>query len=732
MDRSACSLQRAVQLALGRPAAVGMACIAMLPAHVQGAQSERNAPSDTVVVEGARVPDYKTESSSISKLTESVRDTPQAITTVMEQEMSDRAVSTMNDALRTVPGITLGAGETSWQGTNLFLRGFTTRNDMFLDGMRDFGYYYRDAFNNAGIEVLKGPASFLFGRGSTGGVIQQVSKPVVLDRHASASLQFGTDGTRRATLDVGDGFGALGESAGFRLNAMVHDGEVEDRDMAQNDRWGVAPSLALGLGTPTRMLLSHLHQKDDIRPDYGLPWMAGRPALVRRNNFYGFDSDYLDTTVDISTLRIEHDFSPTLSLKNQTRYSRAERSFRITEPTVPAGTPAGTPVENVTLTRIVFEGYSTDAMLQNQTDLVAQFSGGAVQHTLVTGVELSRDNPRPVYVSNSGLPTTNLANPPRQDYSVASSYPRLAARTVAEGVAVYALDTIKFNERWQATLGARWDRLDTEYRSIGYAPSGGVIATTSIDRTDEAPSYRAAIVYKPIEAATFYAGYGDSFNPSAEGIESMVSSGRALGQANQRLDPEESRTYELGAKWEMAGGQALLSGSIFRIEKTNARVPDPAVPGFNVLGGGQRVDGLELEIVGHIASFWNLRAGYAYLDSETAHATLSGEVHKVPLAMAPEHTASVWNDFLLPRGIELGLGAVHVSSRLGQNTASAYLIAPGYTTVDVMAKYRFTDHASLQVNVSNLTDKYYFDQLHPFHVIPGAGRTALASFQFQY
>jgi len=728
MHSSVPQLRWNVRRALGQ-VGVGFACISSLPSFAAETGGEELG---TVVVEGARIPDYTTKSSSVSKFTESLRDTPQSVTTVMQQEMDDRAVVTMNDALRTVPGITLGAGETSWQGTNLFLRGFTTRNDMFLDGMRDFGYYYRDSFNNASIEVLKGPASILFGRGSTGGVIQQVSKPVVLDRHASGSVQFGSDETRRATLDIGSPVPALNDASGFRLNVMVHDGKVEDRDRAENKRWGIAPSLAMGLGTPTRLVVSYLHQDDDIRPDYGLPWMAGRPAPVRRSNFYGFDSDYLDTTVDIGTVRFEHDFSDSLSLRNQIRYSRAERAFRITEPTISAGTPGGTPPQDVTLTRIVFEGYSADTLLQNQTDLTARFATAGVEHTLVTGLELSRDNPRPVYVSNSGLPTTNLANPPRQDYSVGLSYPRLAARTVAEGIAVYALDTLKLTEQWQVILGARWDRLDTEYRSSGFSPDGAVIATTRIDRTDEAPSYRGAIVYKPVTAGTIYLGYGNSFNPSAEGIESMVSSGRALGQANQRLDPEESHTYELGVKWEFAGGRTLLSSSVFRIEKSNARVPDPTTPGFNDLGGEQRVDGFEVELVGRMTDFWKLRAGYAHLDSEILRTAPGGPVLGAPLIMTPEHTGSVWNEFVLPRGFEVGLGAVHVSSRLGQNTPAAYLVAPRYTIVDAMAKYSISENMSLQVNVSNLTDEYYFDQLHPFHVIPGAGRTVLASVQLRY
>ena len=697
----------------------------MLPANTLAAES-------TVVVEGARITYYKQETSSVSKLTELLRDTPQSITTVTRDEIDDRAVTAMNDALRSVPGISLGAGETSWQGTNLFLRGFTTRNDMFADGMRDYGYYYRDPFNNAAIEVLKGPASMLFGRGSTGGVIQQVSKTAALESRAAASLLFATDRSRRATLDIGAPVSALGEGAAFRLNAMAHHGEVEGRDGSETDRWGVAPTLALGLGTPTRLHVSYLHQSDDIRPDYGLPWFAGRPAPVRSSNFYGFSSDYLDTDVDVATVRFEHDFNPSVTLRSQARYSRAQREFRISEAIIPAGTPATTPIEAITISRNVFEGYSTDEFAQSQTDVVARFSTGRLSHTLVTGIELGREQPNPVYVTNVGVPTTNLANPQAQQYSVAQSYPRLAAKTQADSIGVFALDTIELNEHWQAMLSARWDRFDSEYRSTGYSPAGATIAATSVDHLDESPSFRAALLYKPVEAATFYLSYGDSFNPSAEGIESLVSSGRAVAQANLNLDPEESRTYELGMKWEPPGGSLLLSSSIFRIEKSNARVPDPLVPGFNSLGGEQRVDGFEIELVGRLTEAWNLRAGYSYLDSEVTRSAPGGPVTGAPLTIAPKHSASLWSKYMLPSGVEVGLGAVRISSRLAQNTAASHLVAPGYTTVDAMAKYFLGANLSLQLNISNLTDEYYFDQLHPFHVVPGPGRTALLSVQMRY
>jgi catecholate siderophore receptor len=386
----------------------------------------------------------------------------------------------------------------------------------------------------------------------------------------------------------------------------------------------------------------------------------------------------------------------------------------------------------IQINRNVFEGYSKDSFAQNQTDIVARFASGRFEHALVAGFELGRENPEPVYISNVGLPTTSLTNPQPQPYSVAQSFPRLSARTRADSLGVFMLDTIKWGEHWQIMAGARWDRFDSEYRSTAFSATGAVTATTHLDHVDEAPSYRAALLYKPVAAGTIYLSYGDSFNPSAEGIESMVSSGRGFAQANLKLDPEESRTYELGTKWEVLGGGLLVSSSVFRIEKSNARVPDPLVPGFNTLGGEQRVDGFEMELAGQLTAAWHVRAGYAYLDSEVVRSAPGGPLLGAPLTVAPKHSASLWTQYALPFGLEIGLGAVHISDRLAQNTATAYLTAEGYTTVDAMAKYQVSTNTALQLNISNLNDEYYFDQLHPFHVVPGAGRTALLSLQLRY
>ena len=729
------TISSCIREVLARGVAARLGCVLLVPCIACQAdeQAEPVLPeSRTVIVEGSRIKDYRQEGSSVGKLTERLLDTPQSVSALTREEIDDRAFTAVNDALRSVPGISLGAGETSWQGTNLFLRGFTTRNDMFLDGMRDYGYYYRDPFNDTSIEVLKGPASILFGRGSTGGVIQQVSKAPTFESIRSSTLALGNADAQRATLDLGGAVPQLGASAAYRLNAMIHDSAVADRDGAATGRWGVAPSLALGLGTPTRFVASYVHQDDDIRPDYGLPWLAGRPAPVARENFYGFDSDYLDTVVDIGTLRLEHDFGGAAMLRTQMRYSRAKRRFRISEAVIPAGTPAGASLESIVVARNEFEGYSTDSFTQAQSDLTVRFTTGALTHTLVSGIEVGRESSNPMYVTNTGVPTTSLLDPLPQEYSATQSYPRLGARTRASTLGIYGLDTIKLGESWQAVLGVRWDQFESDYRSTGFSPAGDVIANTSHDQTDEAPSYRAALVYKPGATGTVYLGYADSFNPSAEGIESLISSGRALGQANLNLDPEASRTYELGTKWTLANGRALLTGSIFRIKKLNARVPDPTAPGFNALGGEQRVDGAEIELVGRPTGTWEVRGGYTLLDSETTRSARGGPRVGAPLLVTPEHTVSLWSQHRFTPALEAGVGALYVSSRLGQNTPASYLVAPGYELFDAMARYRVLPNLTVQLNVHNLTDKFYFDQLHPFHVVPGPGRTTTLSVRLDY
>jgi catecholate siderophore receptor len=218
-----------------------------------------------------------------------------------------------------------------------------------------------------------------------------------------------------------------------------------------------------------------------------------------------------------------------------------------------------------------------------------------------------------------------------------------------------------------------------------------------------------------------YLAGSNSFNPSAQSL-SFLTTGRGLGLGNQFLDPEENLSIETGVKTELSDSRLSLGVALFQIEKTNARVPDPTTPGFNTLGGEQRVRGLSVDASGSLTDRIFLSSGYAYLDGEVTRGA-AGSTPGARLANVPEHSLSVWIDYLVSNNFDIGLGARYVSEQLAQNTGAGKSV-PSYGLFDAMARYRLSDSVTLKVNLANLTDEYYFDQLHPWHVVPGAGFTA--------
>jgi catecholate siderophore receptor len=313
-----------------RRALVGAGIGLLVPQAFAQSTTDRDGVDEIVVTEEA-LHRYRVEDSALSKLSESIRDTPQSMAMLTKEMLDDRGVLSLNDALRNVPGITLGAGEFSWQGNNPTIRGFSARDDMYLDGLRDFGSYPRDPFNLESVEVLLGPSSILFGRGSTGGAINQVMKQPQRERLTRLAVNVGSDETVRATADVGRPLALLGDTSAFRLNVLAHSGEAEDR-AAQTERFGIAPSLALGLGTDTQVTFGFMKQTSDDRPDYGLPWLGTRPAPVPRDNFYGFESDYLETDAGIASA-VQHQNRRSIRLDVQARLLTTS-AMCITEPLI--------------------------------------------------------------------------------------------------------------------------------------------------------------------------------------------------------------------------------------------------------------------------------------------------------------------------------------------------------------------------------------------------------------
>jgi catecholate siderophore receptor len=651
-------------------------------------------------------------------------ETPQTITAVPNAVMQQQGVTTLRDALRNVAGISLAAGEGGAQGDNLTIRGFTARNDLFIDGMRDFGSYYRDPFNTQEVEVLQGPSSVMFGRGSTGGAVNQATKTPVLNKFISGDIDVGTDLTRRATFDIDRPVPALGSGAALRLSVMGDEGDVAGRDIAENRRFGIAPSLVLGLGTPTRWTFGYFHQNADDNPDYGVPWLFNGPAPVPHNNYYGFkNGNYLRTYDDIGTAKVEHDVNSHITLRDQVRYANYVRDALITEAQIPSGVTAATPLSSIQITRHEIGVNSVESYLDEQLDLTAHAQTGFIRHDIVAGIEGGRETSDPTRPTWTNVPTTSLLNPnPDQALSGNVAITSIV-HTTSMTAAAYALDTMKIGKHWDLTGGIRWDRFDTRY-------SQTVAPASAFRRVDEMPSWKAAAVYKPVAAGSIYFDAGTSFNPSAESL--------SLSASTANLPPEKNRTYEFGTKWDVPLSRLSASAALFRTDKLNAREPDPTNSLLNVLAGNQRVNGAQLQVRARISSRWEMLGGYAHLDARVTSSNYYPASIGARLANVPADTFNFWTTYRLPGNWETGAGGNFVSSRTASSTAPLDPVTglvkqvPGYWVFNAMAKHRLTEHLDFQVNITNIANRYYYDQLHPAHIVLGPGRSALAGLKFKF
>lgn len=665
---------------------------------------------------------------SSPKYTEPLRDTPQSLTVIPQALIERQGASTLRDVLRNVTGISLQAGEGGGglPGDNLTIRGFASRNDIFVDGVRDFGAYSRDPFNIEQVEVVKGPASLYNGRGSTGGSLNLATKRPHLDMSIGGTFGVGTDHYSRSTFDLNHPLTEAGlPGAALRLNAMWTEGDAPGRDTVESQRWGIAPSLAFGLGTPTRVTLSYSHLDQDNIPDYGLPWVpptniplaehANRPAPVDYDNFYGLRSrDYEKTVTGIATAQIEHDFTDALSLRSVVRQGEAMRDSIITAPRFAATT--GTEINRQLQSRDL-----EDDILAWQSDLTAHFRSGVIDHALVAGFEAARETSKNFSRTGPTAPLADFENPdPEDPYTGPVTRTGAATESTADTGALFVSDTLKLGSKWQLTGGLRWDHFTVDYDSRAI---GGTV--TPFSRTDEMLSWRAGVVHNPRPNGSLYASAGTSFNPAAES-----STGLSLSTSTVNLEPEKSRGYEIGTKWDFFSARLGVNAAAFRTEKTNARTPgiDPGDPPI-VLEGEQRIDGLELGVSGILTDPWYVFLGYTYLESEVLASNTPAEVGK-QLANTPEHSVSLWTTYRLRPGFEIGGGAQFVDDRFNNNTETRF--APGYWLFDAMASYDVSDRFTLRLNINNLADERYIDRVGGGHFIPGATRSATLTTQVRF
>lgn len=695
---------------------ISLGLLASLPAGAQIApeQAPAEQPSQVNLPEltiggaaggGASSP-IRMDQGTAPRLPMSVQDTPQTINIVPRTLIDERGAVSLREALRNVTGISFAAGEGGLSGDNLTLRGFSATNDFYIDGIRDSAPYTRDPFNVESIEVLKGPSAVMFGRGSTGGVINQTSRMPEQRNFGEFSGSFMSPMGMRATGDINLSAG----NVAARLNTMAMHQNVARRDNVYNERWGVAPSITWGLGGDTQVNLSYLHQYENNIPDFGIPIIAGRVANVNVANFYGLSGvDREQYTTDIVTGSIRHRFTEGVTVSNITRYGNYYRDINATAPRIIGTVTASTPLANIMVNRQAQIRSGLSTILENQTELRVRAVTGPLEHNIVGGLEVGRESVQ-LRRWTATRPTASLLYP---NYDQAPGYQDARTLTadslaVSSRVAVYALDQIRIGQYFEVLGGIRFENFETDL-------TNRFTRNANFSRSDDMWSWRAAGVFKPVRGVRTYVAAGTSYNPSAESI--------ALTAATAPLAPESNLSYELGASWEVTPNFEVR-GALFQIEKTNARTVDPTNTTVTVLQGEQRVRGFEISASGSLLPNWNLIAGYTYLNSEIVKSRNPAEVGR-EMMNTPRHTAALWTTYDLPYGVTIGGGVSYVDSRYG-NPANTVRV-PAYARYDATISWNVTPGLTARVNGLNLTDRRFYEGVYQGNITPGAGRTIIGS-----
>ncbi|MCB5363819.1 TonB-dependent siderophore receptor [Pusillimonas sp. CC-YST705] len=717
-------------------AAIGSAL--SLPVAAQTASPEVQQLPSLQVQGQAPIDGYQANKISSEKFTAPLLDTPRTVIVIPEEVIKDRGATSLQDVLRTTPGVTLGSGEGGTPaGDRPFIRGYEASTDIFVDGLRDYGRGSHETFNLEAVEVIKGPSSAYTGRGGTGGSVNLSTKQPHLENFFEGSAGVGTEGQYRLAAD---GNIQLTDHAAFRLNLMRMGGDVPGRNDVKYDRYGIAPTLGLGLGTSTRLILSYSHIVNKDTPDWGMPFSNAAnpdrktPLEPDRDNYYGRNGiDYRKNQFDTVTADIQRDINDTLTARNVTRWSRSYQEYLYTRPSFDncsGASPSSACVnENTELqfTRANRARWRESKALINQTELSGTFNTGALKHTFITGIEFSKED---VY-SRSTLPgqggptvtgTDSFWNPnPNANFG---------SRNLAFGdkfkdgsintKSIYLFDTIDFTPQWQVNLGLRWD----DFR-VHNAQNGD-------RRSDKMWNYQAGVVYKPAQNGAIYLSYGTSSNPAGENFgQAGGADGPAGGAQLHDLKPEKSQTWELGTKWDVFDEKLSLTAAIFQTEKTDARSTDP-LTGNVSLSGSNRVRGLDLGAAGAITPNWNVWAGYSYLDPKIKTYRSGANIFDGnQIKFVAKHSATLWSTYKFLPQWTVGGGVTYVGKRFVDDANNLYL--PSSTVFDAMLRYDVNKQISLQLNANNLSNERVYDASHVgIFANVGPGRSFMLTGTYRY
>lgn len=680
---------------------------------------------------------------TIGKGRQKLRDIPQSITVVTEKVMDDRHLDTMKEVLKTTGGISFLAAEGGEE--DIRLRGFSLQQtgDIFVDGMRDPAFYERDTFNLDRIEVLRGSASLLFGRGSTGGAVNMVNKqPRLIDEH-EVDLTLGSHAYRRAVADFNL---KTGDSAGLRLGAMLTQAK-NNGSGSRIDKKGVAAAYRWGIGERNEFQASLYHLDNHNGMNYGLPWIRPTPRQSASNPagsppstattmpldpkaYYGLASDYNAGSATTFTLghthRLDRDHEITTQVRLG-RYSRDQRASTIRFAPA-AAQPGGVEASLASFGPGTVFNRGAPLKIQDldtvyaQSDYSGKFDALGMRHQVQAGVDLAIEKRQVFGARNAAQGGVDLPKPPTtvgrpSDGAFVDEGSRVLRPTnqyTAKGMGIYAQDLVQVAPHWKLLAGLRYDRLQGDYDSFAIPNNApGPLTSTGYRMKVSEWSQRLGVLYQPNPLHSFHVSAATSFNTSGDAY--------SLSPLNVDIDPEKSINIELGAKLDSTNRQWTTRLAVFRSTKLRERNTDPLV-NLVTLSGKRHVAGFEAEVAGRLTPKWEMFANYVWMPVANIDQGVAGaEGQGTRPSLTPIHSGSLWSTYQLTPQVRLG-GGLNFRGRQTPSRNPGWEV-PAWVTADLMAEYRFAfEQLSLKANLTNISNKRYADQLYPGHYVPGAGR----------
>ena len=758
-----------------KPALAGLPAATIALAMTGSLHAAPDADGATVELPKVEVQAQQNRTVSMPKFTVPLVDTPQTISVISSDIFNTQGATNLSDVLRNTPGITFAAGEggSVASGDSFFMRGFDTSGNIFIDGVRDTGAYSRDTYNLEQVEIAKGPAGADTGRGGSSGYINLVTKTPTAAATRSAQLTYGGashgDAQQRATLDINE---PISKIAAVRVAAVWQDSGVPGREKVNNANWGLTPSLVFGLGTDTRLTFAATFDRIDNLPDSGLPVVAlpgvilpgGVPVSVDQAKYHGLPAEDYDQVDRTSlTARLDHDFSGSLRLTNQTKWIDTDRDslvsyFQSSNTVASTFAPATTPVNpatgttppsffpyvpatgQVTPRRIHTE--TANEILSNQTNLATQFSTGRFNHSASAGLELSREEQTSPTWQPVGGPSTSLTNPDSTRLANPAQTPYLAAnRPYATGLidtaALYAFDTIQLNPRLLLNASLRWEAYHIDYESLAAATATvptPVLAKLSVK--DDFFSWRTGLVFKPAGEGSVYVAIANTFTPPGT---SFALSATANNQNNPNLQPQESRNYEVGVKWEFLNQRLSTNLALYRSENLNT-VSTDAITGLVTQDISQTSEGIELGLSGKLGKDWLIFGGIGYIDTRyNSTGTTASANDGAGLRFTPRLSGNLFATYAIAKRLTLGGGVQYTDSVVRSTangvvpTAVTITSIPDYWVANLLAAYAVNGKLTLRLNINNVTDEFSYRLNNSGgRYYPGAPRTFLLTADWKF